>query len=236
MFPYLALHNTLTVPYLPSLELCQLPRSPNLPYQSLSTLPLTLSSLSKSMPTLSLTLCLSLSQSPLTLSLTLGSPLDLCPLSLSLTLSLWCKVGGCSHQILMIIVCCYCCFCCCGLLFARCSSLLLSLSLSLSLSLLFVHLFVSRSSYLYDAKSVAGATESWWLSHVVIVCCLFVVLRCRCRCCSFVCSSSQSLSTLPRSPYVSDAKLVAVATESWWLSFHFYETSDWGRGAPANAR
>ena len=61
MFPYLALHNTLTVPYLPSLELCQLPRSPNLPYQSLSTLPLTLSSLSKSMPTLAHSLSFSLS-------------------------------------------------------------------------------------------------------------------------------------------------------------------------------
>ena len=137
MFPYLALHNTLTVPYLPSLELCQLPRSPNLPYQSLSTLPLTLSSLSKSMPTLAHSLSFSL-------SISLNS-------------------------------------------FAR----LRFPSRSLST--------ISRSRYLYDAKLVAVATKSWWLSYVVIaafavvVCCLLVVLRCccrcRCRCCSFICSS-----------------------------------------------
>ena len=47
---------------------------------------------------------------------------------LSLKLSLWCKVGGWSHRILMIIACRYC------LLFVRCSSV--------SLSLLFVCLFV----------------------------------------------------------------------------------------------
>ena len=47
---------------------------------------------------------------------------------LSLKLSLWCKVGGCSHRILMIIACRYC------LLFVRCSLV--------SLSLLFVCLFV----------------------------------------------------------------------------------------------
>ena len=48
--------------------------------------------------------------------------------SRSLKLSLWCKVGGWSHRILMIIACRYC------LLFVRCSSV--------SLSLLFVCLFV----------------------------------------------------------------------------------------------